>query len=121
MQRTSYKLSFEEVRGLMLFLRDTDWEILRDENRVQARFIYDTCMALYARLEKLLLRKLKNKKRDIPCKVSLSGLESLSISILARHPHENARINSVINKLLLETPIEVINILNPANHEKSIG
>ena len=120
MQMTSFKLDFYEMQSLMLFLRDFDWDILKSSNQVIAKFSYDTCKILYEKLKKRGLRMLTYKKTNKPVKIDLSDMEMLSISILAKYPHDSSHINMVINKLLLELPIEVINILNPSTHEKSI-
>lgn len=121
MQMTNYKLSFEEMRSLMLFLRDVDWDVLTKDNMVLAKFIHDTSKNIYEKLEKRGLRIiLDNKRINKPVKFSFSDLEMLSISLLAKHPHENSHINMVINKILLKLPIEVINVLTPIKNEKSI-
>lgn len=121
MQMTSFKLDFYEMQSLMLFIRDFDWEMHKPGNQVVAKFTYDTCKTLYENLKKRGLRMLTYKKTSKPVKVELSDLEMLSISILAKYPHESSHINMVINKLLLELPIEVINVLNPHKNEKSIN
>jgi predicted nucleotide-binding protein (sugar kinase/HSP70/actin superfamily) len=120
MQMTTFNLDFYEIQSLMLFLRDFDWNLLKNSNQVVAKFTYDTSKTLYENLKKRGLRMLSYKKTNKPVKIGLTDLEMLSISILAKYPHESAHINMVINKLLLELPIEVINILNPPAHEKSI-
>lgn len=120
MQMTSYKLDFYELQSLMLFLRDFDWDSLISGNPIIAKFTYDTCKILYENLKKRGLRLLTKKRTNKPIKIGFSDLEMLSISILAKFPHESPHINMVINKLLLELPIEVINILNPIQNEKSI-
>lgn len=121
MQKTSLKLDFYELQSLMLFLRDFDWEVLNKGNRVVAKFTYDTCKALYESLKKRGLRMLTYKKTGKPVKIEFSDLEMLCFSILAKYPHESSHINMVMNKLLLELPIEIINVLNPPTNEKSIN
>jgi hypothetical protein len=108
------------MRSLMLFLRDYNWQKLIGENRVLAKFIYDTCRCMYSDLEKRGLRIIEGKRMEKPVKYSFTDLELLSISLMAKHPHDNAHINMVINKLLLELPIEIINVLNPKEHEQSV-
>jgi len=113
-----YKLTFHELRCLMLFLRDYEWEkILKKDNLVLDKYIYDTCSCLYQTLEKRCLQLLASKQINRSVKQSFSELELLSISILAKFPHERNEINSVINKILLELPIEVINVLKSNCHE----
>ncbi len=120
MQMTSYKLSFNEMGSLMLFLRDVDWDILKNNNQLITKFIYDTCRDMYENLEKRGLRILANKRMDKPVKISFSDLEMLSISLLAKYPHGNACISSVVNKVLLELPVEVIHVLNPIKNEQTV-
>lgn len=120
MQKTSFKLDFYEMQSLMLFLRDFEWNVLKSGNPIVAKYAYDTCRLLYENLKKRGLRMLSIKKTNKPVRIELSELEMLSLSILAKYPHESSHINMVINKLLLELPIEVINVLNPPKHEKSI-
>lgn len=120
MQVTSYKLDFYELQSLMLFLRDFDWDLLKSGSQVVTKFTYDTCKILYENLKKRGLRLLAIKRTNKPVKIEFTDLEMLSISILAKFPHDSSHINMVINKLLLELPVEVINVLNPIQHEKSI-
>lgn len=121
MQKTNYKLSFDEMRSLMLFLRDYDWSKSLHENPVLTKYIYDTCRLMYANLEKRGLRIIANKRMEKSIVLSFSDLELLSISIMAKFPHENPHISMVINKLMLDLPIDIINLLSKQNHEKSIN
>jgi hypothetical protein len=105
------------MRSLMLFLRDFDWNLFISEDKILAKFIYDTCRSMYVNLEKRGLRIIANKRMDKPVKITFSDLELLSISLMAKYPHDNAHINMVVSKLLLELSIEIINVLNPPKNE----
>ena len=116
METTKYKLNLQEIHAVMLFLRDYDWKPVLDGDKVVAKYIYNTASQLYNILKKRGLR-LVESKNDKRVNIALSELEILTIAILAKVEHENHFVKYAINKIIMDMPIEIINVLEKANTE----
>jgi len=114
MKTIRYSLSFVELGGLLLFLRDYEWKPMISRNRILARYIYDTCKQLYERIEKTGLQLIAEKQMEKSTEVDLTELEVLTIAIMSKRMHSNPNVKYSVNKIIMDLPPEIRNYLEPS-------
>lgn len=115
---TSFHLNYEDIQSLLVFLRDYSWETITGR-QVLSKYLYDTCGRLYTKLTKCKQQAELLNKQYNTVKVSFNDLELLSVMLLSRSNKQHFTVKTTIDKILLDVPIEVINILESIYYEKS--
>ena len=119
MKTINYNLSFVELGGILLFLRDYKWKPVITRNRILEKYIYDTCKRLYERLEIKGLQLIENKQMEGKIEIGLSELEVLTITVMSKKPHSNPNVKYSVNKIILDLPPEIRKYFEPLNHAQS--
>lgn len=119
MKTINYNLSFVELGGILLFMRDFEWKPAVTRNKVLEKYIYDTCKQLYERLEQKGLQLIAEKKMECSIQIGFSELEVLTISIMSKKQHSNPNVKYSINKIILDLPPEIRKFTEPNHTSRS--